>query len=53
METKGRSLGTIILPSGMSETGINLRLAIASGMPMLVMAIATAAVGTTRAAKTE
>ena len=34
--------GTISLPSGTSETGINLRLASASGMPMIVMAIATA-----------
>ena len=35
-------LGTISLPSGTSETGISLRLASASGMPMIVMAIATA-----------
>ena len=34
--------GTISLPSGISDTGINLRLARASGMPMIVIAMATA-----------
>ncbi len=37
-----RSTGTISLPSGTSETGMSLRLASASGMPMIVIAIATA-----------
>ena len=36
------STGTISLPKGSSETGIILRLASASGMPMIVTAIATA-----------
>ena len=35
-------MGTISLPSGTSETGMSLRLANASGIPMIVMAIATA-----------
>ena len=38
----GRSTGTISLPSGISETGISLRLASASGMPTIVTAIAAA-----------
>ena len=38
------STGTISLPSGTSETGMSLRLASASGMPMIVMAIATAVI---------
>ena len=38
----GASTGTISLPSGISDTGISLRLASASGMPMIVIAIATA-----------
>ena len=37
-------MGTISLPSGTSETGMSLRLANASGIPMIVMAIATAVI---------
>ena len=37
-----RSTGTISLPSGIRETGINFRLARARGIPMIVIAIATA-----------
>ena len=44
MSERASSTGTISLPSGISDTGISLRLASASGMPMIVMAIATAVI---------
>ena len=40
--SKGHRTATMSFPSGISETGINLRFAIASGIPMIVMAIAIA-----------
>src|SRR5208283_5664087 len=38
----GELTGTICLPSGINDTGINLRLASASGIPTIVIAIAAA-----------
>ena len=44
MRPRASSTGTISLPSGISDTGIIFRLATASGMPTIVIAIAIAVV---------
>ena len=42
MLTNGVLVGTICLPSGIRDTGMSLRLAMAKGMPMMVTAMANA-----------